>query len=285
MYSVPNLFIVGMPRSGTTTLYSYLKQHPEIYLSVLKEPNFFCKEYFKHPSVVYDFETYQGLFSHVKSEKCIGEGSVWYLYLFSAAKKINEYNSNAKSVILLRNPVDMIISLHSLYLRTGNEDVAELEKAIELEETRANGKNIPSSCYFPSGLNYSKIGQYFNHIKNYLQLFTKESIHYIVFDEFLKNTNNELIKLFKFLNIRHDVYIETNPGKIDRIIRHDVLNQLRNSDEDIRKKIRYKMGKYHLGNKTTIVTDSFKSSLKLFFKDDIIKTEQLTGLNLHNWYC
>jgi len=109
-----DFFIAGMPRSGTTSLYTYLKQHPGIYLSLYKEPHFFSKDLTQSSYNIQDEEIYNTLFAHAGDQQVTGEGSVWYLSSKKAALAIKEYNPQARIIIMLRNPVDMIYSLHSL---------------------------------------------------------------------------------------------------------------------------------------------------------------------------
>ncbi|MDW3195063.1 MAG: sulfotransferase [Cytophagales bacterium] len=274
----PNLFVVGMPRSGTTSLYGYLKQHPEIYTSVLKEPNFFCHEYFDHPSVVDNIQLYEQIFDQAGDAKYFGEGSVWYLYFRSAAKKLKEYNAQSKSIILLRHPTEMIISLHSLYLRTGNESVANLEEALQLESKRRKNECLPASCYFPSGLNYTSIGSYYEKLEFYLDLFPRENIHVVLFDNLISDTKEELKKIFAFLDVRQDVTIETDPKNVTRVLRDKVITQLRTAPKEISQKMRYKMGHHHMGNKKGIVSDAVRDYMDHYFIDDLQKTEKLLGL-------
>ena len=135
----PDFFIAGMPRSGTTSMYTYLKQHPDIFLSIYKEPNYFCKDLSQSDYNVRDEALYHSLFVHAAGKKRIGEGSVWYLTSTTAASEIKKFSPSAKIIVMLRNPVEMIYSLHSLYLRTGNEDTVDFEQALALQPDRMKG--------------------------------------------------------------------------------------------------------------------------------------------------
>ena len=105
----PNFFIIGAPRSGTTSLYEYLKQVPEIYLSPIKEPYYFCRilvtdDHFLKP--LRDETKYFQLFDNVKNEKIVGEGTTHYLADPEAARLIHEISPSAKILISLRDPVE-----------------------------------------------------------------------------------------------------------------------------------------------------------------------------------
>ena len=134
----PNFFIVGAPKSATTSLHYYLGQHPDIFMSTEKEISYFffneskrnvkgLKEYMKH-------------FEDVKNEKVIGESTPAYLSSENAMKEIKEFSPKAKILISLRDPVEMLKSLHNQYLYNGDEKIKDFEKAISLEDTNSNPK-------------------------------------------------------------------------------------------------------------------------------------------------
>jgi len=144
----PDFFIVGAPKCGTTAMSDYLRQHPEIYMPQRKEPHFFGSDLdAPYPYFIRDKEQYFSLFAEAKDEKRVGEASVWYLYSKRAAFEIKEFCPTASIIIMLRNPVDMIYSLHSQRLFTGNEDIPDFEEALEAEEDRKRGLRIPSRTY------------------------------------------------------------------------------------------------------------------------------------------
>ena len=111
----PNLFIVGAPKCGTTFLYHYLKQHPEIYFPDFKEPHFFGSDLIrKNGAYDLSLNNYKSLFNSDK--KIIGEASTFYIFSKNAAKEIYDFNPDAKIIIMLRNLVDLAYSLHSQLL-------------------------------------------------------------------------------------------------------------------------------------------------------------------------
>lgn len=104
---MPNFLIIGAPRAGTTLLYEGLWRHPEIYMSPVKEPWFFCEEELQ---IVQDLETYRALFSEVRDEEAIGEASTIYLYSPKAPLCIKQHLPDARLVATLRNPVERAYS-------------------------------------------------------------------------------------------------------------------------------------------------------------------------------
>ena len=127
----PNLFIIGAPKCGTTSIYSFLKQHPEIYMPDFKEPHYFGSDLNKKKGVYIDTEEeYLSLFIESKNEIFIGEASTYYLYSNLAPMEIFKFNPDSKIIIALRNPIDLIYSLHSQYFFSGNENVLDFEALI-----------------------------------------------------------------------------------------------------------------------------------------------------------
>ena len=119
----PNFFIVGAPRCGTTALSEYLRGHPNVFFSQPKEIGFFATD-FPGSRVITRFEDYMALFNDVQPDHLrVGEGSVWYMYSREAARNIHEYNPKAKLIVMLRNPVDLVHSLHSQLLLSIDEIV------------------------------------------------------------------------------------------------------------------------------------------------------------------
>src|SRR5687768_15406060 len=139
----PNFFIVGAPRCGTTSMYAYLRQHPEIYVSPHKEPHFFGSDLSPLPGAIREEELYRALFAGAGDRPRAGEASVWYLSSRKAASEIRAFAPEARILILLRAPHQMLESLHSLFLRTGNEDLPTLEEALAAEPERRRGQRIP----------------------------------------------------------------------------------------------------------------------------------------------
>ncbi|MCU0287097.1 MAG: sulfotransferase [Acidobacteria bacterium] len=280
----PGFFIAGMPRSGTTSLYTYLKQHPDIFLSLYKEPHFFGKDLTPNVYAILDEEIYYSLFAHAQGKKAIGEGSVWYLTSKTAASEIKTFNPKAKIIIMLRDPLGMIYSLHSLYVRTGNEDRIDFQEAVSLQEERMEGKAIPTACYFPEGLLYMEVGQYYEKIKRFAGAFGMERLHFVIFDDFAANTAQSFKETLAFLEVDEHFQAEFDLAKADALIRPMVLQQLRHAHPEVKKKLSTKTGlKAHKSPARASLPPEFKNRLTAFFKEDIEKTGALIGRDLSGW--
>ncbi len=280
----PNFFIVGMPRSGTTSMYTYLKQHPDIYLAVYKEPHFFCKDLTQSSYNIQDPGLYDSLFTHAGDKKCIGEGSVWYLTSKIAAKEIKKFNPLAKIIIMLRNPIGMIYSLHGLYVRTKNEDITDFPTALALQTDRMKGLSIPKTCYFPEGLFYTEVARYYQKIKRFMDIFGRENLHVVIFDDFSKDTPQAYRDTLEFLEVNPDFPAEFDLKKASRVIQPLVLQQIRHSHPGIRKKLSTKLGlEAHKSPPREPLPPGLRSHLQSLFKPDIEKTSQLIDKDLTYW--
>ncbi|NOU51952.1 sulfotransferase [Pseudoalteromonas sp. JBTF-M23] len=280
----PNLFIVGAPRSGTSALYLSLKQHPEVSLSVLKEPHFLADDLPIQPHTLTDWQDYQSLFN--SSDTTIrGEGSVWYLSSQHAPKHIAELNPDAKVIVLLRRPWEQIQSLHSLYLRTGNEEVGDLERAIDLAAERAQGRYLPNEHYFSHGLNYLENTHYAKMLSHYGKYFKPEQLCVLLFDDYRQDNLGTLAKVCDFLQIsRYSNWAKTQSEGQQRV-RSTAIKQIKNLAPHVRNKIHPKLVHIH---KTTSVSEysaDYLAHLKLQCKEQVADLSELLSRDLCQlWY-
>lgn len=278
---IPNFFIVGMPRSGTTSMYTYLKQHPDIYLAVYKEPNFFSKDLTQSFYNIQDPGLYDTLFTDAGDKKCIGEGSVWYLTSKIAAGEIKKFSPSAKIIIMLRNPVDMIYSLHGLYVRTKNENITEFPKALAVQADRVKGLSIPETCYFPEGLFYTDVAGYYQKIKRFTDVFERKNIHVVIFDDFVTDTPQSYREALEFLEVDPNFPAEFDLKKASGVIQPIVLRQVRRSHPEIKKKLAAKVRlDAHESPPRAPLPPQLRSHLQSIFKEDIEKTSKLIGKDL-----
>jgi len=211
----PDFFIVGAPKCGTTAMYEYLRKHPEIFMPEKKEPHFFGSDLnFGFPRITK--ERYLSLFVKALAEKMVGEASAWYLYSNRASLEIKAFCPSARIIIMLRNPVDMLYSLHSHQLYHGTEDIEDFEAALDAESDRTNGLRIPTKCPAPSQLFYCDVVKYTEQVERYLNVFGKDKVYIIIFDDFKNDTLGIYRKTLRFLEVNPDFqpdFLIVNPNK------------------------------------------------------------------------
>ena len=203
----PNLFIVGAPKCGTTFLYHYLKKHSDIYFPEFKEPHFFGSDLIRRNGAYnLSLDEYYNLFKTDK--KIIGEASTFYIFSKNAAKEIYDFNPKAKIIIMLRDFVDLVYSLHSQFVFSGDEVVEDFNKALDLENDRLNGINIPNQTTVVNKLFYTKnILSLPENINSFINYFEKENIKFIFLDDIQNNPEKVYSETLSFLNIDSNINI------------------------------------------------------------------------------
>lgn len=202
-----NLFIVGAPKCGTTALCDYINQHPEVFVPKIKEPHYFSKDFYNYRRVTKE-ETYSNIYNEGVRNGCniLCDASVWYLYSKVAAKEIRQYNKDAKIIIMIRDPVTMLPSLHNQLVYSGREDVNSFEEAWDLVEKRKKGLNIPKNSIEISHLYYDEVCKYYEQICRYNDLFPNKNVKIITFDDFMSNTKSVVKGVFEFLCVDEEFY-------------------------------------------------------------------------------
>src|SRR5690349_13337870 len=133
----PDFFLVGAPKCGTSLMDTYLARHPDVFMCS-KEPHYFGADLaFNNPPR--SLENYLSLFEGSDAAKRVGDSSVWYLWSRTAAAEIKEFAPEASILVMLRNPVSMMHSLHSHLLYTADENIASFEQALAAEPDRREG--------------------------------------------------------------------------------------------------------------------------------------------------
>ncbi|MCY7408740.1 MAG: sulfotransferase [Chitinophagales bacterium] len=222
----PNFFVVGAPKSGTTSLYIYLSQHPQVFLPRKKELNYFCFDlHFNYPLLSY--QQFMSYYEEVKNETAIGEISVWNLFSKDAAQKIFDFNPESKIIIMLRNPVEMMYVLHSNHLYSGNENINDFGEALNEEEIRKRGELIPNNIRCPyEGLQYREVAKYSKQVLQYFKIFGRENVKVILFDDFIGETERSFKEILLFLKVDENFLPELKPYNVSKTTRSKFLKQL-----------------------------------------------------------
>ncbi|MBA3668218.1 MAG: sulfotransferase [Sphingomonas sp.] len=224
-------FIVGAPRSGTTTLASLLKQNPHVCFSSVKEPHYFSR----HDLDGLDEATLRHLidedylarfFGHCAGEKLRAEGSVTYLYVPDMMAPILKLWPNAKFVIALRDPLDMLPSLHARLLITGDEDEADFPAAWAKIEERRQGRSIPKSAMDQRWLRYDDAGALGSHVERFFAAVGRERCHVVLFDDLVADTRQSYFELCAFLGVEPKVDSKFAARRINKAYRIGWLQRL-----------------------------------------------------------
>lgn len=199
----PDFFIVGAPKCGTTALYRYLADHPDIGMSKHKEPHFFASDIVGHQRSSATLAHYLSNFDHAAGKRRIGEASTSYLASPRAPQEILDFNRSAQIIVVVRNPIDVMHALHSQRVFTGMEHITRFELAVDSQETRYwqlgpfQGEPILQ-------WGYREMTRFSEQIQRYFDVFGKERVHVILFDDFASAPRIAYEKALSFLGLRSD---------------------------------------------------------------------------------
>jgi hypothetical protein len=214
MRRVPDFFIVGNPKSGTTALYEMLRRHPQIYMPDLKESWFFVPElraraqpgrYVKRPDTL---EEYLALFDPAGPEQRVGEATPSYLRSRTAAARIADLQPNARIIAILREPASFLRSFHIQCLQAGRETQRDLRKALELEGARRQGRHLPRGHTSPAWLLYSEHVRYVEQLRRFHAEFPAEHVLVLIYEDYRRDNDATLRTVQRFLGVDDTAPIE-----------------------------------------------------------------------------
>jgi hypothetical protein len=197
----PDFFIVGAPKSGTTAMYEYLSAHPDIFMSPVKEPNYFGSDIERRRTPRISLDEYLALFADARNAKRVGEASVRYLHSTNAAREIAEFNADARAIIMLRYPPDMMYAMHSELLFLGAEDIDDFGEALEAEHDRLQGRRIPAGANKPAALLYRASARYSEQVERYFDALGRQRVLVIIYDDFRRDVAAEYAQTLRFLDV------------------------------------------------------------------------------------
>jgi len=283
-----DFFIVGAPKAGTTSLYHYLNEHPQVEMSSQKEPDYFSDKAIHQQGMYYDKkrvntpDKYESLF--VQKESVVyGEGSVSYLFYDNVAEDIKKYNPNAKIIIMLRNPIERAFSHYLMDYRLGL--VSDSFENIIAKKSKCKNAHLFYQQYI-------EVSKYAKQIQRYLDFFEKENILFIDYEEFKKNVSKSVDQAYNFLNISAefsaDVYTKYNAfvmpkNKGIRFIYSFVfLRRILTFLFPIGLVKNIKILLFKIDKKPKLLKET-RIHLRKIFKNDIKKLEEVLGKDYSKW--
>lgn len=290
--ALPNFLCVGAQKAGTTTLYEVLKQHPDIFLPDVKEPHFFDEHYTR--GVSWYEKTF---FSKVQNQTAIGEVTPAYLYMEDVPQRILEtLGPNVKLLFVFRNPADRAYS-HYLMSKFNGFETASFEEV--MAENAAFDKETTAK---KRRFSYKARGNYGAQIKKYLQLFPKESMHFVLFEELVSDQKKEVYaSILEFLQVEDhelDFNIKSNVAKT---VRNPLLQNIMNRspwlsaiakkllpDASTRRNLRKKLKNVNQKSNTS-ASNKLSPELRTqlihnYYLEDIKLLESLIDKELSHWY-
>ena len=283
-----DFFIVGAPKAGTTSLYHYLNEHPQVDMSSQKEPDYFSDKAIHGQGMYYGknrvntLDKYESLFVQ-KESVLYGEGSVSYLFYDNVAEDIKEYNPNAKIIIMLRNPIERAFSHYLMDYRLGLIHDS-FENIIAKKSKHKN-----AHLFYQQ---YIEVSKYATQIQRYLDFFEKDSILFIDYEDFKNNVLETVDQVYNFLNISAEFAANIN-------IKYNAFSMPKNkvirfiySFVFIRKTLTFLFPIYLVknirgflfkaDNKPELLRET-RSQLRIIFNDDIKKLEKVLSKDYSKW--
>jgi hypothetical protein len=297
--TIPNFLIIGSQKCGTTSVYNYLRQHPQVFLSPIKETNFFVHAaqnpdilpYLPKASLpVQSLEAYRVLFGGALTETAVGEASHLYLIDPRAADQIRAHLPRARLIAVLRDPVERAFSAYWMRVRDGRE-TRSFEQAVEDEK---RGRFEPLLDL--GGRFYVRTGFYARHLKPYLRMFDRSQIAILLFDDLEADASGFMRQLFAFLEVDGTFAPETSVRhNASGLPRHGVLQPLLHKNV-LTRTVRRVLPEA-LGRRAATAQDAWRSrqlakptmspdlrrALIAKFKDDIFELQDITGRDLSRW--
>ncbi|HSI71770.1 MAG TPA: sulfotransferase [Fimbriimonas sp.] len=290
----PNFFIVGFPKCGTTSLQRYLDVHPNVFMSDWKEPGWFTAGRRRKPK---SFEEYLALFDGADPSvhAAVGEATTGYIFTPGSLEAVRAFSPDAKIIVMLREPVSLVRSLHMYLVSVSEEDVLDFNEAWKLQDERAKGKHIPAKCVHDLQLIYGHVAKQGQHVKHLYEVFPAEQILVLFLDDFKKDPRGQYLKALEFLGLpddgRTDFPVENKSDLAGGAAR--VRGMLKNEGSflyNLAGKLRIRKLIAHALKallkpfaKKQPVDPVMQAELKRYFAEDVKLLEQVTGRDLGHW--
>lgn len=224
---LPNFFIIGAPKCGTTTLYEWLGKHPQVH-APHKEPGFFSQdlEATAHlPTHIPTLQAYEAIFQTCDPKVLIsGEATPKYLYSNHALQTIALLRPDAKIIICLRNPVDLVISFHNQKFREGVENEKDFMKAWR-RAFDTSGQIKSEAATIDGKINYYFWGAFGRHIQRVFDIFPQEQIIILTLEEIQLHPETTYARMLEFLRVDHDGRKEFPASNIGYKIKRPALHR------------------------------------------------------------
>jgi hypothetical protein len=230
---VPEFFVVGHHKCGTSALYEMLRRHPQIYMPDVKETWYFSPELRSigkkrrvaaaRPET---FDQYLSLFDQAQADQRVGENSPAYLMSRLAARRIGDVRPDARIIAILREPASFLRSFHLQCLRNHVETEKSFAKAIALEQARREGERIPRHSHRPHELLYSDHVRYVEQLQSYHAVFQPEQVLVLIYEEFRRDNEATVKKVLSFLDVDDSLPIEVIEANPSYRVRSPQLHEL-----------------------------------------------------------
>jgi hypothetical protein len=308
---VPDFFIVGHPKTGTTALYRMLREHPQIFMSEVKEPRFFANDLGPLPKAATDdqsrpllypdtFEQYAALFAAARADQRVGEATPTYLRSHVAAAAIAKAQPAARIVAILREPASFLRSLHLQRRQEHTEQEPDLMKAISFEESRRQGILAPGDKPRARWLLYVEFTHYVEQLRRYEAVFPREQMLVLIYDDFRLDNEQTIRRVLRFLEVDDTIALEAIDANPTVAVRSEKLERLvgrtqagdgplsgparalatRLTPERLRRRLLYPLRRRVVYREPTRVDEAAMTELRRRFKPEVVALSEYLDRDL-----
>lgn len=293
----PNFVLAGAPKCGTTSLYHYLRQHPDIFMPLQKDPRYFCfggsppafdgpsDDTIYNPHIVWQLDKYEALFEPAVDQTAVGEASIRYFEEPVSAPRIHEYNPDMKILLILRDPADRAWSQYCWKRTAGVEKAANMREALDEEL-----KGTRNTWYWGR---YAHPGYYARHLKRFLEFFPMNQIHVELFDDLREEPVRVCQNYYQFLGVDESyqpdtVKVYNRSGQFSNPSAQKLWEQSIRLRDFIRpyipRRLRHAafVGLSKRMQKEKMPPD-VRKELKAMFRDDVLELQGLIDRDLSAW--
>ena len=293
---MPNFLLIGAAKGGTTSLHYALDQHPQIYMSEMKEPSFFWAyeqqvrltgpgaEVMKH-RYVDSLENYQRLFDGVTTQKAVGESSVRYLCHPPAPRLIHQFIPQAKLLVILRQPAERAFSSFVHYRRDGMEPCADFAEAIAQDR-----QGMRDGWTFGR---YLSEGFYFKALQRYLEYFERPQMHISLFEDLQADSQALICSIFQFLEVDDSFFVDlSHHHNASGVIRNPLVRMLWTRSNALRaavrplfsERLRHRAAERVFQDVEKLhFSPDLRAELAEYYRQDIQQLQDLLQRDLSHW--
>lgn len=290
--TLPNFLIIGAAKAGTTAMYWYLAEHPQVHMSPLKETNFFAYGEDNEGSLLYGdpelhrfpvrtLSDYEDLFAGAGTAAAVGEASPIYLECPQTAERIRALLPESRIICGLRDPVDRAYSDYLMYLRN---------RGLRFDPER---DLTPHAMWARPDSHWMRIGRYHELLRRYYEAFPREQMHMFLFDDIKQDAKQVVQNIYRFLGVDATVLpdLETphNVGGVPSSMAMEKLLTHRGLKATVEPWIPQRMANWVRRLRTSnlqaapVLPEELRRELSENFRDEILATGDLIEKDLHAW--
>lgn len=293
MSFVPDFMIIGAPKCGTTSLAAWLSGHKDVFIATPKEPAHFSTD-IQTVGAIRDPVAYSALFASAGDDQRTGEASTTYLRSHVAVRLVLDNRPDTRLIVCLRNPVEMMPSVHSQLLRGGREHLADLQDAWEAQDERRYGRKLPAFCPEPADLDYAAACELGAQVDRLLEIAPRDQVHFIFNDDMRADPGAVYRETLAFIGVSDDGRSDFTALNQRSSQRSSAFSQLLSRASAFRRRFWREGSSLGLGalaaslNTSSIIPvknidPAFRARLSAHFAADVEILGRLTGRDLSEW--